>query len=265
MTDVAEIDRPETIFSELTEEIRSEELNRPRSTQRTIGPSGLGVECTRWLLHMLAKDDEPEQWVNWWAWVGTAMHGRLEGIFRASPLQAFEPSRWLIESEVTVGKIGDDLIVGHVDLYDTGSQTVIDWKGVGDSSTKKFQANIRKHGHPGDKYRVQLQAYGLGMLIAGHPVRQVMNVYLPRNARSMRDIWFWSEPFNPQVALDALRRANGLHDLISTVGLAAALEMFQDAPCGESHCPWCPKARQSAAPSTSADPFGSGLTPKGNA
>lgn len=264
------IDQPQVIFEELCEIIRHEELNRPRSTQTTIGPSGLGVDCTRWLLHQLAETTEPETGVNWWAWVGTALHGRLEDVVRRDPVNLAGPEpRFLVETEVLVGQVGGKPVIGHVDLYDTASHTVIDWKGCGKSSTQKFRTAIKRDGHPGNKYRVQLQAYGLGMLLTGRPVRQVMNVFLPRNSTARDafrsgEVWFWSEPFDPQIAIAALERANGLADLLGAVGLAAALAMFADEKCTESHCPWCPKTtgQQPAARSTTADPFGFGDTVK---
>ena len=263
------IDEPQVIFEELCEIIRSEELNRPRSTHTMIGPSGMGTTCTRWLLHQIAETEEPAAGANWWAWMGTAMHGRLEGVVRADPIQQAGPApRFLIETDVTVGQVGGKPVIGHVDLYDTLSHTVVDWKSCGKSSTQKFRAAIKRDGHPGSKYRVQLQAYGLGMVLASHPVRQVMNVFLPRNstradAFASGEIWFWSEPFDPQIAIDALDRCNGLHDLIKSVGLAAALDMFSAEQCTESHCPWCPRQRRepaAAAKSTTADPFGIGTT-----
>lgn len=257
----AGIDHPLMVAADLLDEIRREELNRPRSVQRTIGPSGLGVECTRWLLHMLAETPEPAAPVGWYAWVGTAMHGRLEGILLGSEIQALGPQpRWLVEQRVTVGQIGHRVIEGNVDAFDVPAKTVVDWKSTGASSTKKLQAAIRKTGGlavesvvdglfirgfvggwPSVKYRVQLQCYGLGMLLAGHDVERVMDIFMPRNAAGMNDIWFWAEPFDAQVAMAALDRASGLAELIDMVGLDEALAMFADEPCTESHCPWCPK------------------------
>ena len=283
-------DQPETVFAELADIIRHAELNRDRSVQKAIGPSGYGVECTRWLLHMLAEDDEPgaTDIVNHWAWVGTAMHDRLERDVKASPINNAGPSpRFLTEITVTVGHVAGRPMKGHVDVTDAEVGGVVDWKGCGKSSTQKMQSHIRKTGgvevvakvgdftvrgwrggHPGQKYRRQLQGYGLGVMLTGRPVKWVMDIFIPRNSTRVDawrsgEVWFWSEPFDPQIAIDALDRCNGLHDLIQGVGLAAALDLFSAEQCTESHCPWCPKLRRepaSAAKSTTADPFGVGTT-----
>lgn len=279
-------DQPETVFAELADLIRQAELSRDRSVQTAIGPSGIGVECTRWLLHMLNEDPEPAGdmpggLVNHWAWVGTAIHDRLERDVQRSRETA---GRFLTEITVTVGQIGGRPVKGHVDLADVFAKGVVDWKGCGKSSTQKMQSAIRKSGgvetyakvgdftirgwrsgSPGQKYRVQLQSYGLGiMLTLGWAPAWVMNFFIPRNSTRQDafrsgEVWFWTEPFNAQVALDALDRCNTLADLIRGVGIDAALAMFATEQCTESHCPWCPKVRQSAGPSTTADPFGSGL------
>jgi len=284
-------DQPETVAAELADIIRHAELNRDRSVQTAIGPSGIGTECTRWLLHMLAETPEPTAdmpggLVNHWAWVGTAIHDRLERDVKRSPINV--DRRFITEVTVTIGQIGGRPVKGHVDLVDKLALGVVDWKGCGKSSTQKMKAAIRKTGgvetvarvgdfavpgfrggHPGGKYRAQLQGYGLGvMLTLGILPAWVMNFFIPRNSTRVDafrsgEVWFWSEPFNPQIAIDALDRCNGLHDLIKSVGLAAALDLFSAEQCTESHCPWCPKLRRepaSAAKSTTADPFGVGTT-----
>ena len=281
------IDQPETVAAALAEIIRHAELSRDRSVQTMIGPSGIGTECTRWLLHMLAED-EPQSSidvVNHWAWVGTAIHDRLERDVKASLFN--KDRRFATEVTVTVGQIAGRPVKGHVDLVDTlAGPGVVDWKGCGKSSTQKMKAAIRKTGgietlaklddfavpgfrggHPGGKYRAQLQSYGLGVLLTlGIRPAWVMNYFIPRNstredAFRSGEVWFWTEPFDPQIAIDALARCNGLADLIAGVGLEAALAMFATEQCTESHCPWCPRQRREpadAVKSTTADPFGLG-------
>ena len=122
-------DAPETVFGELLEEIRAGIVNHPRSLQKRIGPSEVGEPCTRALIHKLAQHPEPERGPAWKPTVGTAIHQWIETTISASPLQQ-QWHRYLLETRVTVGEIGGVPISGSCDLYDTASDTVVDWKAL---------------------------------------------------------------------------------------------------------------------------------------
>jgi hypothetical protein len=133
------------------------------------------------------------------------MHAGLEQVVRAAN-DPTEP-RYLLERKVTVGAIGGEDISGSVDCFDVLSGTVVDYK----SKSKTRLLDHRRHG-PGPTYRVQAHSYGLGIQALGYHVNQVMFLFLPRDGE-FADIFHWAEPFDPQIGLDALTRANQLHAL----------------------------------------------------
>jgi hypothetical protein len=222
-------DRPQVVFEELIDEWKHAILNDPRTLQDEIGPSGIGDECDRSLIRAVAEFTKAETKVNFKAWVGKAVHHELERIFGANP-------RYLVELPVTCGTIGGKPLKGSLDLYDTETHTIVDWKSKGPSTL----AGHKKNG-AGQLYRVQRHTYGLGAVAAGLPVRHVLNVYFPRNGE-FRDIIYDAEPYDPQIALDAIARAEGMAQLVAGYGLPAALEMFPTL-CTDIYCDWCPYER----------------------
>lgn len=185
-----------------------------RSQQKLIGPSEIGTDCIRCLARKLAGvernkpqgiDDLP-----WLPFLGTAMHEMLEGFFRAACSEESSP-RWLVETKLTVGAIGSNVIKGSCDLFDTSTGTVIDHKLVG---TTKL-TSVRRKG-PGDTYRIQAHLYGLGWQNAGYEVNEVAVKFYPRNSISLSEGIFWSEPYDAQVALDALARANEIYAKVTS-------------------------------------------------
>lgn len=242
-TDPPRMNDPQVLFEELIEEITHDANNADRNLQRTIGPSGIGVECQRWLTHMIAETIEPEtSEVKWPAYVGTAMHEKLERVMRKSVCQfGADGPRYLIEETVTVGTIGGTSIIGHVDLFDIFAGAVIDWKTLSAGQMEKVGRMVRLHGTPGQQKRIQAHTYGLGLLYRGHKVSTVMNVFLPRDGK-LADAFYWAEPFDPQVGLRALDNCNEIAASIAdpAVGLYGTLAKYT-APCTDYFCPWCPK------------------------
>ncbi|GEM_PF-1189686 len=228
-------------------------VNQPRSLQRTIGPSEIGKECDRALLHKLNGDEEPARPdIPWAPTIGTSVHDYLERAFdQASTPQGREPGRWLTEERVEVGTIGRQVITGSTDLYDTWGKAVIDHKIIGASSRKKYRA----HG-PSHQYRVQAHTYGKGWEDDGFPVRLVMIAFLPREGQ-LSDSFIWSEPYDRSIAEDALARVNRLETLRATVGIDAALALYSE--CDDRWCPWC--GTQSSFPKMQTLPSPEPATP----
>lgn len=183
----------------------------PRSLQKRIGPSEIGTPCDHCLAAKLAGWDQTDDGVAWLPFVGTAVHAELERLLTDHEINRnalhTTGTRWLSEHRVTVGKIGGVDITGSTDLFDTAAGATFDWKVVGESTLRK----ARTHG-PSATYRVQAHLYGRGWVAAGHDVRTVAIWYLPRNdANGIDRGHLWSEPYDEQIALDALDRANRLH------------------------------------------------------
>ena len=77
-----------------------------------------------------------------------------------------------------------------------------------------------------------------------------MIAFLPRNSE-LRDAYLWSEPYDEQVALDALQRAEGIHLTTQALG-PAGLNVLPTADAYCTRCPWFSR-NAAAAPGTPRD------------
>jgi len=207
-------------------------VNHPRSQQKRIGPSEMGIECRRALLHKLNGDTEPPRPdVPWKPTIGTAVHDWLERVFTDDSGPGHQEGRWLTEERVTVGAVGMQEIDGSTDLYDTWGKAVIDHKIVGASTRKKYRA----HG-PSAQYRKQAHLYGKGWEDDGWQVDLVMICFLPREGE-LTDTFIWSEPYDRSIAEETVAMVDRLDQLRRTLGIEAALALYP--PCDDRWCDWC--------------------------
>lgn len=215
--------------------IRESISAHPRSLQKRIGPSEIGKPCDRWILHKLHGDGEPDRGPAWKPAIGTAVHDQLERWFDAANRHGgeVEHAEWITEWQVTVGTIGGTSITGHSDLFHVPTGTVIDHKIVGPKQLTKY----RIHG-PSQQYRVQAHLYGKGFTDDGGwgPCRTVAIAFLPRDGE-LQNAVFWSEPYNPHLAGEAMLRANRLNLLLQVAGLEGALAA--SPLCDDEWCTWC--------------------------
>ena len=214
----------------------------PRSLQKRIGPSEIGIECDRRILYKIAGVEEPPRPPAWKPAVGTAVHDQLERWFDATnPSGDVAKTDWVTEWEITVGMLGAGPdatpITGHSDLFHVPTGTVIDHKIIGPKQLTKY----RLHG-PSQQYRVQAHLYGKGFTETGGwgDAKHVAISFLPRDGELGKSYW-WQEPYNPHLALDALNRLNALYGLLQIVGLEAALRTKE--LCTDEWCPWCSRER----------------------
>lgn len=226
---------PRLLYDELIHVIRAAIADQPRSQQTRIGPSELGHPCDRWMSYKLANTPTVnDRQAPWLPTIGTAIHAWLEDAFdttNVEHIKATDQSRWLLEHKVSVGSIDGQDITGSCDLYDTVTATVVDWKTVGKTRLDKY----RRHGPDAD-YRVQAHAYGRGWTRKGYPVDTVAICFLPRNAELVDTVW-WHEPYQEQIAVDALARAEVIAMANTALGPAAPAAMKTvDHNCG--YCPW---------------------------
>ena len=204
-------------WAELRQRIDHAIDNQPRTLQTAIGPSELGTPCTRCLIHKLAGHTEQRTpGTSWLPYVGTCVHAELADTFIRDNETRL---RWLVETTVDVGEVAGVPITGHADLFDIETGTVTDWKIVGKTTLDK----VRRARHPGPGYRIQSHAYGRGFVRRGLTVTTVQVAFLPRNEPSLSGAFIWSEPYDEQVALDALERADRLSGFIATFGVDAVL------------------------------------------
>lgn len=218
----------------LIETIEDKITKHPRSQQKRIGPSEIGIDCTRRLIHKLAGDQEPDRGPAWKPTVGTACHSQMEEWFAQE--NGFMPGAYEIEQRVTVGNIGGTEITGSTDLFIPSKGTVIDWKFVGPTRLKHYRSK-----GPSNQYRVQAHLYGKGWAAKGYDVQQVMIAFLPRDGE-LSDSYFWWERYDPMIGVMALVRANQLWQKIQTEGKDKVLEEYET--CDDRWCPYCAPANQ---------------------
>lgn len=215
--------------------------NHPRSLQVAAGPSELGHPCKARLAYKFAGAPEvnPNRRTPWKPTVGTAVHTWLDETFSAANRgrEDFNATggRYWCEVRVNVGEILGQAIEGNCDLFvgnpaSTVPGKVVDFKIVGDDQLRKY-----KREGPGDQYRIQAHLYGRGWTRRGAAVDTVGVWFLPRN-QELRQNWLWTEPYDEQVALDALTRAEGIAKLTRQLGTGAAALLGRT----ESWCQFCP-------------------------
>lgn len=182
---------------------------RPRSQQKTLGPSSIG-DCSRRVWH--ASHDTPH--TNYTdalsAILGTAIHA---GIAEAIALEDPFGDDFLIEE--TVQGLGR---TGHVDLFIKSAGLVVDWKTTKKKSLRNF---------PYEQQTLQVQAYGVLMEEMGHTVKEVCLVAIPRDGE-MVDIKAWRAKYNRETGLRGL---NWLQNV----------ENMDTKPAPEKNVKWCSK------------------------
>lgn len=238
---------PGLLEQELVGIIRRGIDGHERSQQRALGPSEIGHPCARRLgYQLLDYDERPDQDPNWKAAVGTMMHTGLEAFFAADNAAHYEPDmvRWIVEETLYCGQVGGQPLIGHCDLYDQVTATVVDWKT---SDLRK----IRKYRAAGvsNQYRVQAHIYGRGWALRGYRVERVALVFLVRDGQ-LRDRYYWSEPYDEQIALDGIARVDGIARTVTALG-DAALPLL---PTADAYCRFCPFYEKGATDLTTGCP-----------
>lgn len=229
-----------SLASELQAIITHAAENHPRSLQQDLGPSEAGIECPRRLAYRMTGWPQPQGKTPsgppggdpWPATVGTAIHSWLADTFGAAG------DRWLTEQPLSIAP--PLLPGGNCDLYDTHTNTVIDWKAVGPTALRAY----RDIG-PRPQYITQVHLYGLGFELAGHHPEKVALAFLPRGGY-LSGMWLWTAPYDRARALAALARLTAIQSLIVAVdnvpgGLEANPDRWALIPAEPSHgCAWCP-------------------------
>lgn len=189
------------IHRELIDIIEHAITNHPRSQQVLIGPSEIGDPCARCLGKKLLGIPQTRGDA-WLPTIGTAVHRWLDDTITDCDCG------WHTEKRVTVGIIGNRIIKGSCDLF--GKSTVVDHKVTGANTLK----TVSRHGPP-QNYRVQGHLYGRGYELEGEEVHHISLLFLPRNSPSLSDSIYWTEPYNRDIALAALERADHLAQMLA--------------------------------------------------
>lgn len=193
-------------------------IGEPRNMQQAIGPSEIGSDCEHCVTAKLAGWVQFEE-AAWLPWVGTAMHAYLEQVFANHP-------DYLTETRV---RVTDD-IPGTSDLFHIPSGTVVDWKLVGATTLKSAKRG------PTNQYRVQAHSYGLGFFRAGYQVNNVAIYYLPRNAMTLSAGIYWSEEWQPLIAIRALERVEQIQETLASFITIEERDAYITSLPRDKHC-----------------------------
>jgi hypothetical protein len=242
---------PTTTWAEYRHLIEHAITQDPRTLQTRIGPSELGTDCDWCLGHKLIGVTEARD-VAWLPTVGKAVHGWLEETFAAANA-GLPQVRYLVETRVSVGDVDGLDITGSADLIDLVLLELTDWKVVGKTTLTKAKAK-----GPSPSYRVQQHLYARGARRRGIPIERVRVAYLPRNEPTLANAVVWSEPYDEQIALDALARADSLAKALRLAGPDVVLPQLKRA-AGCQSCPRYPAPDGSAPAAPGHRPAGSDL------
>lgn len=208
------------------------DANSARSVQTAIGPSEVGEPCERQLSYRVLDwpetntDRDPIA-----AIIGTGFHMWMAEKFEARN----EGGRYRIEERVTVrdGLTEGAPLAGSSDLFDRLLALNYDWKLVGTSSHDKY----RRKG-PNAKYHAQAHLYGLGQENAGQAPDRVVIAFIARYHELK--VHVWSEPYDRQVALDALARLDRIRQRVADLDVEANPDRWSQIPTDGDGCRFCP-------------------------
>lgn len=231
LTDFFDYENPvvDPLWTDLETMIKNRYSSTPRHLQRELGPSEVGHPCMRKLAFGMMQiprcnpEYDPLPSIT-----GTAMHTWLEGAAKMDN-ERLGRERWLIETrvEVTAG------LSGSADLYDTDTDTVIDWKNLGVTT---FGAKIKD---PGPTYRNQCQMYGKGFRRRGYAVKRVAIAILPRGG-TLRKMHLHIEDYDEAAANRALARRELVISLIDDLKVETNPIGYQWIPNHPDTCVFCP-------------------------
>lgn len=203
--------------------------NAPRSQQKRIGLSEVGEVCIRKIGYKLLDWEKTNKNTDPWASIsGTAIHSWLADAFESVD------GNYLIEHPV---KVTEEL-AGTADLFDVANKMVIDHKCVGATSMRSRKKDGMTH-----QQRVQINLYGLGIEneLGIGSVEKVALAFYPLGGR-LDGLYTIVEPFNRQLALDAIERLNDAQVLLWQLdpeGNPKNWELIPNNPTGAcNYCPW---------------------------
>jgi hypothetical protein len=198
-----------------------------RSQQAEAGASEIGQPCKRRIGYRIAGTPVVNHADPIRALLGTGFHAAMaEGLRRLDGGM----HRYLIEVDVLYRGIP-----GHVDVHDRVHRRATDWKTT---STRNLRRYVTDGVPP--NYQVQLQIYAQGLVSQGEDVEEVALVFVPREAKSLSDIWCWSQPVDKAVADKAIDRYEQIADTVQRLG-PAAVSAWPSNLCG-----YCPNYRAHA-------------------
>ena len=176
----------ETLVNKLTEQDKT----RPRSVQTQVGVSEIGGCATRVWHKVNGTEVTNPDTLRLAAIMGTALHSMIEEVFTPDP-------RYKVETEVAVGDI-----LGHIDLIDTETNTIWDWKTTTKNSLTYFGSK---------QQMLQVQLYGWLANQNGIKVDRVGLVAIARDGNES-DITELSWAYDEALALEAVEKYHSIKE-----------------------------------------------------
>jgi hypothetical protein len=166
---------------------------------------------------------------------GVAMHTWLQAAAEYDN-ELLGRRRWITETrvEVTPG------LSGSADLYDTDTDTVIDWKNLG------YTSFVDKVKDPGFTYKGQLQLYGKGFQNAGFDVKRVAIAILPRSGTLTKMSLDHLVPYDEAQANAIIARREAVIAMLHDFDIEDHPERYDWFPVAPSECVFCPWWRPEA-------------------
>lgn len=213
----------------IVKSLQGYDQSRSRSVQVEVGPSSLGG-CKRRVWHDLKQTPKLNPTETLSALLGTFIHAGMEEVMRR--IDPFDDNL-LIEVELNHPEIK-----GHCDLFIKDLGLVVDFKS-------KTKSNMRYLGKGQEQW--QIQTYGWLLKQAGHEVKNVALVGIPRDGK-MSDIVVWQDRYKPEVALEALEWLRNLKAWAATDDAAPAPEL--NVSFCKNYCPYFDPSGEIGCPST---------------
>ena len=204
--------------------------NTARSRQKAIGVSEVGDPCPRKLAYKILDWEQTNKSTDsWMAIQGTAVHDWLAKAFEK--WNQGENPRFLIEYRVQI----TNELAGTCDLFDIIDGVIIDHKCVGTTSLKS-----RKSGGATDQQIIQVNLYGYGLEQEGYKVNKVALAYYPLGGR-LDGMHLELQDYNQQIALDAIKRFEGIKQLVWQLDPEANPQHWELIPAVSGYgCIYCP-------------------------
>lgn len=236
------------LLEDLKNLVRQHAHAHPRHAQVALGPSQVGHPCARNVISGLLAGKEHEvnpQFDPLPSYVGVAGHRAMEDAAALDNQRLYHDERctivetglggrrigrWLAETKVTVR----EGLSGTCDLYDTWTNTVIDYKFPGTTTMTEY----RKNG-PTPLYKIQAHLYGRGYRNAGYPVERVGIWFLPRGGLLSTSL-LWTEPYSDETVNDVLAKLDSMIVLMDELQLDSHPERLALVPINPYKCTWCP-------------------------
>lgn len=233
------------LLEDIKDFIVKAEAERPRSLQKTLGPSEAGHPCERQLAYKINNARSSSVEATGYnthkdpmaAILGTAAHAWMEEAAKTAN-KRIGRVRWITEQRVVVrpASEGVEELAGSCDLYDVDTKTCIDWKFPGATAYSGYA----KTG-PSEQYKGQAHLYGQGYLNLGLPVESVAIMFISRTG-SLRQTHLWREPYDQGLVNNILKRLDHVEELLDRYKIAtdpSGLLRISIAPGGYCrYCPW---------------------------